>query len=293
MADSGKQGEVPMNIKKKTSARGYGKIDWGRNFGLGIIALLVLMAVFAPVISPYDPTSKDLSSRLIEPFTKGHVFGTDNLGRDILSQIIYGARVSVFIGLAGTLFGLVVGSTLGLLAGFYGGWIDTIIMRLGDVQLAFPFTLLAIALMGVLGPGIQNIIIVAIITGWVKYARVVRAEVMAAKELEYVQAGYSLGLPDGRLLLRHILPNVIAPALVVASLETGRIILMEASLTFLGLGVPSSIPTWGSMLTEGRTYMLTEPWLTIFPGIAITITVLSVNMVGDWLRNHFDPKLGN
>lgn len=293
MADSGKQGEVPMNIKKKTSARGYGKIDWGRNFGLGIIALLVLMAVFAPVISPYDPTLKDLSSRLIEPFTEGHVFGTDNLGRDILSQIIYGTRVSVFIGLAGTLFGLVVGSTLGLLAGFYGGWIDTIIMRLGDVQLAFPFTLLAIALMGVLGPGIQNIIIVAIITGWVKYARVVRAEVMAAKELEYVQAGYSLGLPDGRLLLRHILPNVIAPALVVASLETGRIILMEASLTFLGLGVPSSIPTWGSMLTEGRTYMLTAPWLTIFPGIAITITVLSVNMVGDWLRNHFDPKLGN
>ena len=293
MADSGKHGEVPMNIKKKTSSRGYRKIDWGRNFGLGIIALLVLMAVFAPVISPYDPTLKDLGSRLIEPFTKGHVFGTDNLGRDILSQIIYGARVSVFIGLAGTLFGLVVGSTLGLLAGFYGGWIDTIIMRLGDVQLAFPFTLLAIALMGVLGPGIQNIIIVAIITGWVKYARVVRAEVMAAKELEYVQAGYSLGLPDGRLLLRHILPNVIAPALVVASLETGRIILMEASLTFLGLGVPSSIPTWGSMLTEGRTYMLTEPWLTIFPGIAITITVLSVNMVGDWLRNHFDPKLGN
>ena len=282
-----------MKYKKQKCDTIYKKKDWGRNFGIGILLMLVILAVFAKLISPYDPAEQNISFRLLPPQSEGHILGTDYLGRDILSQLIFGTRVSLFIGLSGTVFGLIFGTALGLIAGFYGEKADTVIMRLGDIQLAFPFTLLAISLMGVLGPGIKNIIIVALVTGWVKYARVIRAEVLSTKEQEYVQAGRALGFSDSRLLFSHILPNSIGPGLVVASLETGRIILLEAGLTFLGLGVPNSIPTWGTMLSEGRTYMLTAPWLAIFPGLAITLTVLAVNMLGDWLRNRLDPKLNH
>lgn len=279
-----------LNLQKSVRTRRLKKIDWGRNFSIGIILILVIAAIFAKWISPFAPAEQNINLRLIPPFKNEYILGTDYLGRDILSQLIFGARVTLFIGAAGTICGFVFGTIVGLIAGFYGGRIDTIIMRLGDIQLAFPFTLLAISLMGVLGPSINNIIIVALITGWVKYARVTRAEVLAVKEQEYIHAGKAMGLSDARLLFRHILPNTIGSGLVVASLETGRIILMEAGLTFLGLGVPSTTPTWGTMLSEGRTYMLTSPWLAVFPGLAITLTVLAVNMLGDWLRNYLDPK---
>lgn len=262
---------------------------WSRNFSMMILGVMIAMALLAPWISPYSPDQQDLALKLLPPLSNGHILGTDNLGVDILSKLIYGSRVSLFVGLVGTCFGMTVGVILGLVSGYYGGWLDTIIMRLGDVQLAFPFVLLALAIMGVLGPGVNNIIICAMVTGWVKYVRVIRADVLKAKQSEYIMAAQALGLSDLRIL-KQILVNCFSSALVVGTLETGRIILMESSLTFLGLGVPTEIPTWGTMLADGRTYMVSSPWLAVVPGIAITLTVLAVNLFGDWLRNYLDPK---
>ena len=262
---------------------------WSRNFSIIVLVLLVAMEIFAPIIAPYSPIQQNLAHKLLPPLSEGHILGTDNLGIDILSRLIYGSRVSLFVGLTGTFFGMVVGLVLGLISGYYGGWLDTVIMRLGDVQLAFPFVLLALAIMGVLGPGINNIIICAIITGWIKYVRVIRSDVLKAKDSEYIMAAKALGLSDIRIL-KQIFVNCFSSALVVATLETGRIILMESSLTFLGLGVPTETPTWGSMLADGRTYMRSSPWLAMVPGLAITLTVLAVNLFGDWLRNRLDPK---
>ncbi|HCS72983.1 MAG TPA: peptide ABC transporter permease, partial [Clostridiales bacterium] len=244
---------------------------WSRNFSIIVLVLLVAMAIFAPIIAPYSPIQQNLAHKLLPPLSEGHILGTDNLGIDILSRLIYGSRVSLFVGLTGTFFGMVVGLVLGLISGYYGGWLDTVIMRLGDVQLAFPFVLLALAIMGVLGPGINNIIICAIITGWIKYVRVIRSDVLKAKDSEYIMAAKALGLSDIRIL-KQIFVNCFSSALVVATLETGRIILMESSLTFLGLGVPTETPTWGSMLADGRTYMRSSPWLAMVPGLAITLT---------------------
>lgn len=262
---------------------------WSRNFSMMILGVMIAMALLAPWISPYSPDQQDLALKLLPPLSNGHILGTDNLGVDILSKLIYGSRVSLFVGLVGTCFGMTVGVILGLVSGYYGGWLDTIIMRLGDVQLAFPFVLLALAIMGVLGPGVNNIIICAMVTGWVKYVRVIRADVLKAKQSEYIMAAQALGLSDLRIL-KQIFVNCFSSALVVGTLETGRIILMESSLTFLGLGVPTEIPTWGTMLADGRTYMVSSPWLAVVPGIAITLTVLAVNLFGDWLRNYLDPK---
>ena len=262
---------------------------WSRNFSMMILGVMIAMALLAPWISPYSPDQQDLALKLLPPLSNGHILGTDNLGVDILSKLIYGSRVSLFVGLVGTCFGMTVGVILGLVSGYYGGWLDTIIMRLGDIQLAFPFVLLALAIMGVLGPGVNNIIICAMVTGWVKYVRVIRADVLKAKQSEYIMAAQALGLSDLRIL-KQIFVNCFSSALVVGTLETGRIILMESSLTFLGLGVPTEIPTWGTMLADGRTYMVSSPWLAVVPGIAITLTVLAVNLFGVWLRNYLDPK---
>lgn len=254
-----------------------------------ILGGMVILALFADVICQYDPNMNDLSSVFIKPFSPGHLFGTDNLGRDILTRIIYGARVSLFVGIVGTLLGFTIGVALGIISGYYGGAIDTLIMRIGDIQLAFPFTLLAVAIIAVLGAGVRNIIVVAVITGWIKYARVVRSDVLAVKKMEYIQACRSLGLSNLRIM-KHIFPNVIPSAIVTATLETGRIILMESSLSFLGKGVPTNVPAWGSMLSSGRTFITTQPWLCIFPGLSIFLVILSINLVGDWLRVFFDPK---
>lgn len=254
-----------------------------------ILGIMALAAIFCKQICPYDPNAQDLTSSFIPPFSQGHILGTDNLGRDILCRIIYGARISLFVGIVGTVIGFAVGVALGIVSGYFGGIIDTVIMRVGDIQLAFPFTLLAIAIIAVLGAGVKNIIIVAVITGWIKYARVVRSDVLAVKKMEYIQACKSLGLSHLRIM-KHIFPNVIPAAIITATLETGRIILMESTLSFLGMGVPTNVPAWGSMLSAGRTYIMTQPWLCIFPGMAICLVILSVNMIGDWLRVFFDPK---
>lgn len=264
--------------------------------GVLILFILLMLAVFAGPIAPQDPTRQSLRDRLVPPAwqtsgTTQHLLGTDQLGRDILSRLIYGTRISVFVGLSVLTFSTAIGAFLGLIAGYYGGRIDAIVMRVVDVFLAFPFLLLAIVFMATLGPSLSNVIFVLSITGWVDYARVVRAQVLSVREREYVNAAAALGNGDLPVILRHVLPNIAASIIVIASLQLGTVIIAEASLTFLGLGVPPSIPTWGGMLATGRDYMALAWWLATIPGCAIVLTVLSTNFIGDWLRDILDPTL--
>lgn len=264
--------------------------------GLVIIFLFVLCALLAPALSPREPTKQNLADKLTPPAwsEKGdakYPLGTDQLGRDMLSRLIYGSRVSLGVALCGTLFGCAIGVILGAVAGYFGKWCDSIIGRVIDVQLAFPFILLAIFVVAILGSGIQNIILVAGLTSWVRFARVVRGEVLSIKQLGYVEAVNSLGGSHARIIFLHILPNVVSPVIVIATLEMAKIVLMEASLSFLGLGVPPQIPTWGRMLSESTNYMQSAPYLALLPGLAITLLVLAVNLFGDWLRDYLDPKL--
>jgi len=263
-------------------------------FPLGAMAALLAifcMAVGAPVISTYSPADGSLGERLRPPLTPGHLLGTDPLGRDVLSRIIFGARVSVAVGLASVLIAGVFGTILGLISGFYGGWLDRIIMRFVDMQLSFPFVVLSLTIAAVLGSSFQNIIITLAISSWVVYARLVRGEVLSLREKQFVQAAFTLGLPDGRIIVMHILPNIIQPIIVLGSLEVGRMIIGEAAISFLGYGIQPPVPTWGNMLGEGRDYMTTAWWLTVFPGMVIMITTLAVNILGDRLRDALDPKL--
>lgn len=217
--------------------------------------------------------------------------GTDQLGRDILSRLIYGARISLAVGAAAVLISGVLGVAGGIAAGFYGGFVDEALMRLADLRLALPFILLVIAVIAVFGPGFFNVIVILGLTGWVPYARVVRAEVLSIREREFVVAARVLGARDSRLMFRHILPNIVASAIVIGSLELAQMIVTESALSFLGLGVRPPTPSWGNMLGEGRDYLLTSWWLATFPGLAITVTAVSVNLVGDWLRDVLDPRL--
>jgi|SRR5690625_2976862 len=261
--------------------------------GASLVLLTAFIAILAPLIAPYDPSLQDTSKRLLPPAFAGgtseHLFGTDQLGRDLLSRIIYGSRISLLLGLSAVLGAGFIGITLGAIAGFSGGWLDTILMRLADIQLAIPFLVLALAVLAAVGPGLGNLVIVLIVSGWVMYARVMRAQIMAVKNLEYVSAARALGAGYFRTLLRHALPASMPPVIVVATVQIGTMILMEASLSFLGLGVPPSIPTWGSIAADGRTYMTTAWWVTTLPGLAIFLTVMGVNFLGDWLRDVLDP----
>lgn len=263
--------------------------------GVAIVLIVVIMAVASGLLAPYDPAKQDLYNKLASPVWSGgtaeHLMGTDQLGRDILSRIIYGSRVTLLVGFSGTVCAGLIGVTLGAIAGYFGKWADVVIMRIVDIQLSFPFILLALFIAAVLGRSLANVILIAAISNWVNYARLVRGEILAVKEMEYIEAIRSVGATDGRIVLRHVIPNVISPVIVQATLGMARIITMEASLSFLGLGVPVEIATWGRMLAEGRDYMLTDPWLAIIPGLAITLTVLGVNLMGDWLRDYLDPKL--
>ena len=264
--------------------------------GLLIVSAVILCALFAPVLAPHDPLAQDLMDKLKDPIwatrsSAGHILGTDQLGRDILSRLLYGSRVTLIVSLAGTIVGGIVGVVMGCLAGYYGKWVDAVIMRLVDIQLCFPFTLLALFIAAVLGSSLGNIILIAGITSWVRYARLVRGEILTIKEMEYVEAIRATGGSDARIIFYHILPNIISPVIVIATLEMAKIVLMEASLSFLGYGVPINIPTWGRMLSEARDNILTNPWQCIFPGLCITLTVLGVNLLGDWLRDYLDPKL--
>jgi len=266
-------------------------------FGLIVVAIVVVTALAAPLLSPFDPIEQDLGDlRLKAPgFRDGsgrmHPLGTDHLGRDLLARIIYGARPALLVGFAAVAISGLIGMAAGLTSGYFGGRMDDVLMRLADIQLAFPFILLAIAVIGVLGPSLQTIIIVIGVSSWVVYARIVRGAVLTLREREFVQAALALGGGDGRVLLRHILPNVFTPWLVVATLDMARVIVIESALSFLGLGVQPPTPTWGGMLADGRVYISTAWWLATFPGLAILITVLGINLFGDGLRDTLDPRL--
>ena len=265
------------------------------SFGVAIVLLIAAAAILSPLLAPYHPEAQILTARLAPPLssTDGHfyVFGTDQLGRDILSRLIYGARISLLIGISASLIAGVLGITLGLIAGYVGGHTEDAIMRISDVQLALPYILVALAILAIVGNSVFNIIIVLSGTQWVTYARVVRSSVLSVKEQEYVLAARTLGLSNTRIVLRYILPNVFAPAIVIATFSVAQTIVAEAGLSFLGLGVPVSIPSWGGMLADGRTYLIVAWWLVTVPGLAISLTVIGVNLFGDWLRDYLDPKL--
>lgn len=265
--------------------------NWLTLFAAVILLAALFAALGAPLISKYDPASANLRERLKPPLIKGHLLGTDTLGRDLLQRVIHGTRVSIAVGVTSVLIAGFFGTMVGLISGFYGGWTDRIIMRFVDMQLSFPFVVLALTIAAILGPSFQNIIITLAVSSWVIYIRLVRGEVLAIKEQQFIQAAYTLGLPDWRTMVLHILPNVLSPVIVLASLEVGRMIIAEAAISFLGFGVQPPTPAWGSMLSEGRDYMMTAWWLTVFPGSAIVMTTLSVNIVGDKLRDKLDPKL--
>ncbi|GEM87700.1 ABC transporter permease [Meiothermus granaticius] len=255
-----------------------------------ILALLALGAVFAPWLSPYSPTQTNFTA-LQQPPSSQHLLGTDELGRDILSRILYGARVSLVAGLVSVSLALVLGGIIGLVAGFYGGWLDNLLMRLTDAMLAFPFLVLAIALAAVLGPSLQNTLLAIGIVTTPVFARLVRGQTLAERPREYVQAALALGVGDGRMLLRHLLPNILGPLIVQVSLSTAAAVLAEATLSFLGLGIQPPTPSWGSMLNAARGYLAYAPWMAIFPGLAIFLAVLAFNLIGDGLRDALDPRL--
>lgn len=258
--------------------------------------VFLIVGVLAPLIAPHSPFEQDIANRLVPPAwmatgTPDHLLGTDQLGRDLLSRIIYGARVSLIAASATVLLASLVGIFLGLIAGFFGGWWDEVIMRIVDTQLSFPFVLLAILLAAFLGPSLTNMVIALVIASWAVYARIARGSVLEVREREYVHAARAIGAGSRHILARHILPNITAPLLTIGSLEVGRVIIVEATLSFIGLGVQPRTPAWGSMLYQGREYMSTAWWLTVIPGAVITITVLGANLLGDWVRDTLDPRL--
>lgn len=261
-----------------------------------VVVLYFLMAVFAPLLAPHSAVSGELLNRLAPPAwleggSGNHVLGADEQGMDLLSRIIYGARISIAVGLLATGISVAVGTLLGLAAGYFRGWFDSAVSRFADLLLAFPFLIFAIGMMAFLGPGFFNLILALTFKGWVEFFRIARGEVMAEKTKEYVEAAKSLGRPSFTIMIREILPNIIHSILVLATLRLGYMIIMEASLSFLGLGIQPPTPAWGSMIAMGRDYMLNGWWLSTFPGIALLILVLCINLFGEGLRDLLDPRL--
>jgi peptide/nickel transport system permease protein len=267
----------------------------GGAVGFGILLLVLITAIFAPWLAPHDPNAQSLMTRLQPPVFDGGVWdnplGTDHLGRDILSRLIYGSRVSLFVGFVTTAIACLLGTTVGILAGFYEGLVRTVLMRLVDIFLAIPYILFAVAVVGALGAGITTLIMVLAFTRWVQFARIVYGQTLSIREKEYVEAARVRGNSQLRILLAHVLPNLATPIIVVMTLEVAFMIVMESALTYLGLGVSPSTPTWGWMLAEGKDYMMIAWWLSVIPGLAIVFTVLGINLLGDALRDTLDPRL--
>lgn len=262
----------------------------------GILAIFVIMAVFAPLIAPHDPYDGDLLRRLQPPaWMEGgewsYLLGCDSLGRDILSRIIYGARISIFIGVAVVLLAAMIGTVAGLVAGYFGGAIDAAISRIVDVLLAFPYLIFAIGLMGMMGPGLENIVLALVYKEWTISCRVIRGETLVAREQDYVEAARAIGASSRHIMLREILPNVTSALIVVATTRIATIIILEASLSFLGIGVQPPLASWGSMVSDGRQFLLEAWWVSTLPGVAILLLVLSVNIASQSLRDAFDPRL--
>jgi peptide/nickel transport system permease protein len=257
-----------------------------RNLIIGgaMILMLILIAIFAPAIAPYGPQETDYAARLVPP-GRDHLFGTDNFGRDILSRILHGARIDLRVGIGAVVAPFLIGLLLGSLSGYYGGKFDTLVMRVADTIQAFPFLILIIAVIAVLGPGLRNVYIAVAIVAWVSYSRLIRSEILVAKQREYVEAARSMGASDGRIILRHILPNVISSALVFAMADVILYIVLVASLSFLGLGAQPPTPEWGAMIMEGRTFIGSAWWISTFPGLAIVITGMAFSIFGDGLAD--------
>ena len=259
--------------------------------GGSIVGLLIVVTIFASWIAPFDPVrDADLNNYLRAPGDP-FVLGTDPFGRDVFSRIIHGTRVSLGVGVVVQTSALTVGMALGLLSGFYGGWTDNIIMRAAEVIFAFPGLLFAIAIMAVIGPSLYNVFLALGLVSWTSLARVIRGAVLSIKQQEYIEAARVLGASNARILFRHVLPNTVAPAIILVTLGIGGAILAEASLSFLGLGAQPPTPSWGSMLSTGRDYLLQAPWLSIYPGLAIFLTVMGFNLLGDGLRDLLDPRM--
>jgi len=263
--------------------------------GFGLVAIVALSAILAPLISPFDPNAQDLLHSVEPPGwaahgAAGHLLGTDRLGQDVLSRIIYGSRVSLIAAFAAVVASGAIGTFLGLLAGYFGGWVAVLIMRLVDIMLAIPFILIALVFMTVFGPSLTNLVIAFALARWVQFTRIAYGLVLEIREREFISACITSGVSKLDILFRHILINIAGPMLVVATLELGFVILIEAGLSFLGLGTPPEIPSWGGMLQEGRALINVAWWLTTFPGLAIMLTVVGFNFIGDWMRDSFDPR---
>ena len=277
-------------------------ITWARRYPLLSLAVLLFVlvtpAVFADQVAPHDPFKGNILERLqppawLEGGTWSHPLGTDKLGRDMLSRIIYGARISLTIAAVSIICGGLVGTTLGLIAGYWGGLWDHVIMRLVDIKISIPSILLALILAAALGPSFFTVIIVVALTLWTRYARLVRGEVLSLRHQDFIAKARVAGASTSRIILRHLLPNVVNTIIVLATLEVGVVIILEASLSFLGAGIPHPNPAWGLMVADGRALVINAWWLSFFPGLAILLTVLSMNLLGDWLRDRLDPKLRN
>ncbi|PCD81420.1 peptide ABC transporter permease [Lysinibacillus fusiformis] len=260
--------------------------------GAGIVIFFVLLAIIGPFIAPQGINEQELTKRLLAP-SADHWFGTDDFGRDIFSRIIHGARISLWVGFFSVILSVIMGSLLGIIAGYYGKWIDTIISRIFDIMLAFPSMLLAIAVVSVLGPSLQNALIAIAIINVPNFGRLIRSKVLSVKEEEYIVAAKAIGMRDSRILFSHILPNSITPIIVQGTLAIATAIIEAAALGFLGLGAQAPAPEWGKMLADARKFLLNAPWTMIFPGIAIMLTVLGFNLMGDGLRDALDPKMKN
>jgi len=260
-----------------------------------VLTAIVLLALFADRVAPAGPNDQDIAARLRPPAMVGGTWsrplGTDELGRDVLSRLLHGGRVSLMVGLLAVAVSCPIGVVIGLASGFFGGWIDRMLMRFTDIQLAIPTILLAMALVTVLGPGVANLIITLSVTGWTIYARLIRGETLALRDRDFIEATRAAGAGQARIVFRHVLPNVVSPVIVVATFAVGSMVVLEATLSFLGIGVPLRVATWGSMLSSGRTYLKSAWWITAFPGLAIFVTVLAINALGDSMRDALDPRL--
>jgi ABC-type dipeptide/oligopeptide/nickel transport system permease subunit len=262
----------------------------GAVFGLAVFVAIVLMAVFAGVLAPYDPIAQGVGPANARP-SLAHWAGTDSFGRDMLSRIIYGARIALVVGVMAVLLAMVIGVTLGLVAGFYGGWVDAVIMRVMDGLFAFPIIILAIAMMAVMGFGVKNVIIAVAVGFIAPFARVTRGDVLAVKEEPYIEAARLAGVSRPAIIARHVLPNVLAPIIVQAALRVSGAIITESGLSFLGLGPPPPTPVWGSMIAEGRNFIVMAPHISTIPGIALMVTIVGLNLLGDGIRDLLDPRL--
>ncbi|MBX3070653.1 MAG: ABC transporter permease [Thermomicrobiales bacterium] len=286
-----------LSSKPRRNALTRFRANWPVIIGLLIVLLCAAAAICAPWIAPYAPEQQNLRNQFAAPIgfggTSEHWLGTDQLGRDILSRLIYGARISLIVGFSAVAISGTVGILLGLISGYYGRWLDAIVMRFVELQLTFPFMLLALLVLAVFGGGLRNIVIVLSIAGWAVYARVLRSEVISTREQLYVEAARSAGVRDARLLARHIFPNVMSSMIVLATFSVAAMIVQESALSFLGLGIPPDQASWGGMLADGRNFLTIAWWLGTLPGLAILAVVLSMNLIGDWLRDVTDPTIRN